>query len=482
MATQAKDLMLGDALRRARLRRGRSLAQAARDTKIATAYLQALEDDQPLAAFPAPVYAKFFLRSYARYLELDADRLTAMFGERFGPVGPARVTVLPRKYAVLGEEATRVPATMSGRHLSLPQAILPPRLRRGPKPVRHPNVISLQRRPVNVNNPARAERRQAASAARPPRLSDRRAPLSGREPSRRVMTALLALLIGFSGLVFVVRAQSSPAATVGRRHGPPPLPQLALGGRTIFPTYRVVALYGAPSTDSLGILGIGPDAAARKLAQEAEPYGIGDRPIMPAFELIATLALSHPGPDGMYRGRSAAAAVDPYLRAIRSLKGVLILDVQPGRADFPTEARAYESYLRQPDVELALDPEWRMGPTQIPGKEIGSVDASEINRVVDWLSDLVRRNRLPQKLLVLHRFTFDMIKHPELVRGTPQVAITWDIDGFGGRSAKISKYLAFSNLKGQYYGFKLFYRQDVDMMAPLDVLNLVPIPDMVVYQ
>lgn len=481
MATQAKDLLLGDALRRARMRRGRSLTQAARDTRIAAAYLQALEDDQPLAVFPAPVYAKFFLRSYARYLELDADRLMALFAERFGPVGPTPVTVLPKKYAVLGEEATRVPATLSGRHLSLPQAILPPRLRRGPKPVRGPNVIELQRRPVDVNNPARAERRAAASAARPPRLSERRILPSGREPSRRVMTVLLAMLVGVSGLVFVVRVQGAPAAAVAR-HGPPPLPQLALGGRTIFPTYRVVALYGAPSTDALGILGIGPDAAARKLAQEAEPYGIGDRPIMPAFELIATLALGHPGDDGMYRGRSAPAAIDPYLRAIRSLKGILILDVQPGRADFPAEARAYRSYLRQPDVELALDPEWRMGPTQVPGKEIGSVDAAEVNKVVDWLSALVRQYRLPQKLLVLHRFTFDMIRNPERIRGTRQVAITWDIDGFGGRSAKISKYLAFSNLKGQYYGFKLFYRQDVDMMAPLDVLNLVPRPDMVVYQ
>jgi Helix-turn-helix domain len=468
MATQAKDLLLGDVLRRARLRRGKSLGEAARDTRIAVAYLQALEDDQPLAAFPAPVYAKFFLRSYARYLELDVDRVLALFSERFGPVGPTRATVLPRKYAVLGEEATRVPATMSGRHLSLPQAMLPPRLRRGPKPTRHPNVISLQRRPVDVNNPARSERRKPAVA--------------GREPSRRVLAALLAGLFGFTGLVFVVRAQSSPAAVARTRTGPPPLPQLALGGRTIFPTYRVVALYGAPTTESLGILGIGPEAAVRKLAHEAEPYGIGDRPIMPAFELVATLALGHPGADGMYRGRSAPTSVDPYLRAIRSLKGILILDVQPGRADFPTEAKAYESYLKEPDVELALDPEWRMGPTQVPGKEIGSVDADEVNEVVTWLSDLVRRYRLPQKLLVLHRFTFDMIRNPELVRGTPQVAITWDIDGFGGRSAKISKYQALSNLKGQYYGFKLFYRQDVDMMAPLDVLNLVPRPDMVVYQ
>ena len=45
-----------------------------------------------------------------------------------------------------------------------------------------------------------------------------------------------------------------------------------------------------------------------------------------------------------------------------------ILDVQPGRSDFMTEARRLEPWLRQPDVSLALDPEWNMGPRGVPGR------------------------------------------------------------------------------------------------------------------
>src|SRR6266540_5756448 len=49
--------------------------------------------------------------------------------------------------------------------------------------------------------------------------------------------------------------------------------QLPLGGRRIFPDFRVVAFYGAPQSHALGALGIGsPDHAARRLAREARPY------------------------------------------------------------------------------------------------------------------------------------------------------------------------------------------------------------------
>ncbi len=78
--------------------------------------------------------------------------------------------------------------------------------------------------------------------------------------------------------------------------------------------------------------------------------------MLPALELIATLAQSAPGDDGLHRLRQRDATIRRHLRAARAIKGLLVLDVQPGQADFVEEVRALEPYLSQPDVGLALDP------------------------------------------------------------------------------------------------------------------------------
>ena len=51
-----------------------------------------------------------------------------------------------------------------------------------------------------------------------------------------------------------------------------------------------------------------------------------------------------------------------YLKAARKAKALLMLDIQPGRSDFFTETTRLRKWLKEPDVGLALDPEWRMGP------------------------------------------------------------------------------------------------------------------------
>jgi cytoskeletal protein RodZ len=77
-------------LRRARMRRGTKIEVAARDTCISIGYLSALEEGAPLGAFPAPVYARGFLREYARYLGLDPEPLVDRYWE--GHVIPDPVT------------------------------------------------------------------------------------------------------------------------------------------------------------------------------------------------------------------------------------------------------------------------------------------------------------------------------------------------------------------------------------------------------
>ena len=106
-----------------------------------------------------------------------------------------------------------------------------------------------------------------------------------------------------------------------------------------------------------------------------------------------------------------------------------------------------------------------------------------INEVSRYLSSIVRRYDLPQKLLVVHRFTGDMIQAEHDLERHPGVALVVNVDGFGDRPNKISKYNEFTNdLQRRFNGFKLFYEEDVNLMKPKQVLRLRPQPDLVVYE
>ena len=282
-----------------------------------------------------------------------------------------------------------------------------------------------------------------------------------------------ALLLGAGG------GDDEPEASAETR--PAELPR---GGRTILPKKRVVAFYGAPQDRELGVLGIGsPARAARKLDRQARPYARPGRPVLPAFELIAAIVTSEAGDGGDHSIRQEPATIRRYLRAARAHRMLLLLDIQPGYAPFLQEAQALEEFLKQPDVSLALDPEWSMDPPQLPGQEIGSTDAATINEVSRYLSSIVRRYELPQKLLVVHRFTGDMIEAEHDLERHPGVALVVNVDGFGDRPNKISKYNEFTNdLHRRFNGFKLFYEEDLNLMRPKNVLRLRPQPDLVVYE
>ena len=178
----------------------------------------------------------------------------------------------------------------------------------------------------------------------------------GRRPSRRCSCAAAA-----SDRAGARRARQAAAT--------PKPPSCPGGGRRLLPDRRIVAFYGAPQDDELGELGIGtPASAARRLERQARAYAQPDRPVLPAMELIAVTAAAHPGEGGRYNTRQDDAVIDRYLRAARKAKALLVLDIQPGRSDFFTEATRLSAGSREPDVGLALDPEWRMGPGEVPGQ------------------------------------------------------------------------------------------------------------------
>jgi hypothetical protein len=306
-----------------------------------------------------------------------------------------------------------------------------------------------------------------------------------------VLLALVAvpvLAIGAGGDGDGDAGDAAPAANAKADDKPKPKPkpkptELPRGGRRIFPDYRVVGFYGAPQDDELGVLGIGPTSQMRKkLRVVARGYARKTRPVLPVMELLATIAAAAPGDDGKYIIRQDAKVIDRYLRAARREKALLLLDIQPGHADFLAEARKLERWLKEPDVGLSLDPEWKTPGAQ-PGSVIGSVSSQEVNAVSAWLSRIVRRRNLPEKLFVVHQFTDDMIRDKQRVKKRPGLAVTMNVDGFGDRPNKVSKYNAFTREAKRFHdGFKLFYREDVNLMKPRNVLAMNPPPDLVVYE
>lgn len=330
-------------------------------------------------------------------------------------------------------------------------------------------------------------------------MPSRRRPPRRPSPQAILRRRLLAGLAAFAALVVCVllvralfgddggRDRAAAAETTSGEKAPqrPKATLLPGGGRTIFPARRVVAFYGNPADVELGALGIGtPDQAAAKLKRVGASYARKTRPVLPCLELIVTVAAASPGPGDLYRLRTPGKVIDRYLKAARRAKALLLLDIQPGRASFPAEVRRLKKWLVQPDVGLALDPEWRLGPGQIPGQVIGSVDAAEVNAVSIDLAALVKERNLPEKLFVLHQFTNDMIRRKDAVQVRPGLATVFNVDGFGAPPNKISKYKGFTPTtpKGAHNGFKLFFKEDTDRMRPASVMALKPRPELIVYE
>jgi hypothetical protein len=263
--------------------------------------------------------------------------------------------------------------------------------------------------------------------------------------------------------------------------------QLPGGGQVLFPGHRLVAMYGHPGTAGLGALGEqGLAASIARIRALAEPYRSLSRVhVIPAFEIIATVAQGSAGRNGLYSYESSVAALRPWVdRAVKDGLYV-ILDLQPGRASLLAQAKLYKPLLRMPDVGLALDPEWKLQPGQLPLRQIGSVSITEINSVVRWLAALTARYHLPQKLLVLHQFRLSMIQDEAgLDTRHSDLAIVIHMDGQGSPGAKVSTWDAVTAVapRGVFFGWKDFFVKDHPMMDPSETMDRKPQPVMISYQ
>jgi hypothetical protein len=272
-------------------------------------------------------------------------------------------------------------------------------------------------------------------------------------------------------------------------HGPlAGTPVLPRGGRTVFPRYRLMGFCGLPGAAALGRLGVGrlADRVAH-LERLAHRYADGRQPL-PVLELIVTVAQGAAGRDGMFRVRVPPAVIEEHLAQARRSGALLLLNVQPGRARFLDEIRALASWLREPDVGVALDPEWAVGPGQRPGEVFGHVMGAELDAVAGFLQGLVAHGGLPEKVMVVHQLTPSVIRQEQALREHPGVVMIKSVDGIGSPAAKTATWRRL--VKGMppmlHPGFKLFFDEDTrggsPLMTPEQVLALTPTPEYVLYE
>ena len=80
--------MVGDVLRKEREKRGMTIADIEKGTSIRALYIECIEQGN-IEGLPGMVYAKGFVRNYASFLRLDAEKLMQQFAEEQGtPIAP----------------------------------------------------------------------------------------------------------------------------------------------------------------------------------------------------------------------------------------------------------------------------------------------------------------------------------------------------------------------------------------------------------
>jgi hypothetical protein len=306
------------------------------------------------------------------------------------------------------------------------------------------------------------------------------------------------LLVGF--VAACSDEKPAPSAAPGQAPGaaarstptPTPMPpppadgELPRGGRQIFPKYQLVGYVGFPGSPSLGPLDKDLDAKANRLEKLAKAYAAGRTP-QPVMELIVVVANGHAGKDGKYRTRIADAKIQNYLTVARKHRMLLLLDIQPGRAKILDEVKRLERWLKEPDVGLAFDPEWAVGPNQVPGRVFGHTTGAELDSIAQYLSGLVQGNDLPEKVFVFHQLSVRILSGQQAFKRHPGVVTLKSVDGIGARKDKEATWrkLTPGLPPGVHAGFKLFFTEDRrhgPLMTPAEVLALKPRPEFVVYE
>jgi hypothetical protein len=259
----------------------------------------------------------------------------------------------------------------------------------------------------------------------------------------------------------------------------------------VLPFKRIVAFYGNLYSKKMGILGELPrDEMLAKLKGEVAKWQAADSslPVIPALHYIAVTAQGAPGKDGKHRYRMPFSQIDTMLNWAKEINGLVFLDLQVGHSTVKDEVPPLGNYLKLPNVNLGIDPEFSMKNGEVPGKKIGTFSYEDVNNAIDYLASLVKKYNLPPKILVVHRFTQRMVTGYEKIKKVPEVQIVMDMDGWGDKILKRSTYLLYIYKQPvEFTGFKLFYKNDIkngnhQMYTPEELLKFIPKPIYIQYQ
>ncbi len=263
-------------------------------------------------------------------------------------------------------------------------------------------------------------------------------------------------------------------------------------GRALLPFNRIVAYYGNFFSKNMGILGqYPPEEMLPKLQAAVAEWQAADptTPVIPAIHYIAMVAQASAGADGKYRAKMPDEEIDKALELAAQVNGITFIDLQVGLSSLQVELPKFEKYLQMPTVHLGIDPEFAMQTSGVkPGRVIGTLDADDINFVIEYLAQLVRTHDLPPKVLIVHRFTRDMVTNYKKIRPLPEVQVVLQMDGWGDPERKIGTYKYVVEAEPiQFSGFKLFYKNDMlppstRLLTPTEIINLTPAPSYIQYQ
>ena len=250
---------------------------------------------------------------------------------------------------------------------------------------------------------------------------------------------------------------------------------------------QVVAFYGHPGVPAMGVLGHGtPAEVAEQVAVWARRHDRlnGPRGAIGAYHLITGVAQANPTSDGLWLYRLSHDRIAEYVEAAREHGMLLFLDTQIGWSDPLTEVKLLESFLREPFVHIAVDPEFATEPLGVrPGRAIGGITGSQVNDVLRYLSALVEEEGLPSKILMVHQFTGRMLHDRDAIERHSGVELSIDMDGIGSPRAKLNGYKLYAiSEPSQRPAFKLFFNQDRPVMTPEEVQALDRVPDLIIYQ
>jgi hypothetical protein len=266
---------------------------------------------------------------------------------------------------------------------------------------------------------------------------------------------------------------------------PPPLPGSILPGK------RIVAYYGNPLSKRMGVLGEYPkEEMLRRLKVEVEKWQKADPslPVQPALHLVTVVAQGEPGKAGKYRMIMPDKIVNEVYDWAKEAHAIMFLDIQTGHSDLRTILPRFEWMLKNPDVHLAIDPEFNLTKSgKKPGTKIGTYDASDVNYASAFLRDLVKKYNLPPKVFIVHRFTRNMVTNARKIEVHPEVQMVMNMDGWGAPWLKRDSYRDYIIREPvQFTGFKLFYHNDTKkgdpLMTPQQLLKLCPAPIYIQYQ